>query len=117
MIETSSKATGVTYTITGVIEEVNGTKLKITELPVRSWTVDYKEFLESMCPQSEQENGNEKNKGKGKVKVKEPPFLEVGSCSNSYFSRILDFFLTFFKLQNFCRKLDHNVIMRMWSLR
>uniref|UniRef100_M8B2T6 DNA topoisomerase (ATP-hydrolyzing) n=1 Tax=Aegilops tauschii TaxID=37682 RepID=M8B2T6_AEGTA len=71
-----AKAAGVTYTITGVIEEVNGTKLKITELPVRSWTVDYKEFLESMCPQSEQENGNEKNKGKGKVKVKEPPFLE-----------------------------------------
>ncbi|XP_037439463.1 DNA topoisomerase 2-like [Triticum dicoccoides] len=70
-----AKAAGVTYTITGVIEEVDGTKLKITELPIRSWTVDYKEFLESMCPQSEQENGNEKNKGKGKVKVKEPPFL------------------------------------------
>ncbi|KAM3272077.1 hypothetical protein ACQJBY_042335 [Aegilops geniculata] len=71
-----AKAAGVTYTITGVIQEVNDTKLKITELPVRSWTVDYKEFLESMCPQSEKENGNEKNKGKGKDKVKEPPFLE-----------------------------------------
>uniref|UniRef100_A0ACD5YXT2 Uncharacterized protein n=1 Tax=Avena sativa TaxID=4498 RepID=A0ACD5YXT2_AVESA len=78
--ETSSKATGVTYTITGVIEEVDDTNLKITELPVRRWTVDYKEFLESMCPAGakEKEKGKDKSKDKDKDKdkEKEPPFLE-----------------------------------------
>lgn len=84
--ETSSKATGVTYTITGIIEEVDDTSLKITELPVRRWTVDYKEFLESLCPASakEKEKGKDKSKDKSKDKdkdkdkdkEKEPPFLE-----------------------------------------
>uniref|UniRef100_A0ACD5TW45 Uncharacterized protein n=1 Tax=Avena sativa TaxID=4498 RepID=A0ACD5TW45_AVESA len=86
LTETSSKATGVTYTITGIIEEVDHTKLRITELPVRRWTVDYKDFLESMCPagtkekEKEKEKGKdknkEKNKDKDKEKEKEPPFLE-----------------------------------------
>ncbi|KAF7079925.1 hypothetical protein CFC21_084086 [Triticum aestivum] len=84
LIETSSKATGVTYTITGVIEEVADTKLKITELPVRRWTTDYKEFLESMCPIpiKEKEKSKDKNKekkkdkDKEKEKSKEPPLLE-----------------------------------------
>ncbi|KAE8797214.1 DNA-directed RNA polymerase II subunit RPB1 [Hordeum vulgare] len=71
--ETSSKATGVTYTITGVIEEVADTKLKITELPVRRWTTDYKEFLESMCPIpiKEKEKSKDKNKEKKKDKDKD----------------------------------------------
>ncbi|KAF6995935.1 hypothetical protein CFC21_012354 [Triticum aestivum] len=86
--ETSSKATGVTYTITGVIEEVPDTRLKITELPVRRWTTDYKEFLESMCPipikekekskdkNKEKKKDKDKDKEKEKEKSKEPPLLE-----------------------------------------
>ncbi|KAI5013612.1 DNA topoisomerase 2-like isoform X2 [Hordeum vulgare subsp. vulgare] len=84
--ETSSKATGVTYTITGVIEEVADTKLKITQLPVRRWTTDYKEFLESMCPipikekekskDKKREKKKDKDKDKEKEKSKEPPLLE-----------------------------------------
>ncbi|KAF7085410.1 hypothetical protein CFC21_088844 [Triticum aestivum] len=86
--ETSTKATGVTYTITGVIEEVADTKLKITELPVRRWTTDYKEFLESMCPipikekekskdkNKEKKKEKDKDKDKEKEKSKEPPLLE-----------------------------------------
>ncbi|KAM3193856.1 hypothetical protein ACQJBY_070474 [Aegilops geniculata] len=58
--EKSSKATGVRYTISGIIKEVDDTKLKITELPVLRWTYDYKQFLESLCT----------------GKDKEPPFLE-----------------------------------------
>lgn len=58
--EKSSKAAGVRYTITGIIEEVDDTKLKITELPVLRWTYDYKQFLESLYT----------------GKDKEPPFLE-----------------------------------------
>uniref|UniRef100_A0ACD5YS87 Uncharacterized protein n=1 Tax=Avena sativa TaxID=4498 RepID=A0ACD5YS87_AVESA len=80
----STFATGVTYTITGVIEEVDDNNLKITELPVRRWTADYKDFLESMCPAGakDKEKGKDKSKDKSKDKEKdkdkekEPPFLE-----------------------------------------
>ncbi|KAI5076729.1 hypothetical protein GOP47_0008794 [Adiantum capillus-veneris] len=41
---------------TGVYELVDETTLRITELPVRKWTQDYKEFLESMM------NPTDKNK-------------------------------------------------------
>ncbi|CAK9140400.1 unnamed protein product [Ilex paraguariensis] len=52
----SAKEGGVSYTICGVIEEVNETTLRITELPIRKWTQDYKEFLESIM------TGNDKIK-------------------------------------------------------
>uniref|UniRef100_K3YZD2 DNA topoisomerase (ATP-hydrolyzing) n=1 Tax=Setaria italica TaxID=4555 RepID=K3YZD2_SETIT len=37
------KVTGVTYTITGIIEAVDNTMLRITELPICCWTQDYRE--------------------------------------------------------------------------
>ncbi|KAJ3708774.1 hypothetical protein LUZ61_012479 [Rhynchospora tenuis] len=46
--KSATKEAGVTYTITGVIEQVDSTTLRITELPIRRWTQDYKEFLESL---------------------------------------------------------------------
>ncbi|KAF5736454.1 DNA topoisomerase 2 [Tripterygium wilfordii] len=46
--KTASKEAGSTYTISGNIEVVNETMLKVTELPVRRWTQDYKEFLVSV---------------------------------------------------------------------
>ncbi|VFQ77766.1 unnamed protein product [Cuscuta campestris] len=42
------KEAGNTYTVTGIVEEVDETTLRITELPVRRWTDDYKQFLSSM---------------------------------------------------------------------
>lgn len=36
------------YTVEGKIEKVDETTLKITELPIKKWTQDYKEFLEKM---------------------------------------------------------------------
>ena len=45
--KTAAKEEGNSYTICGTIEEVNETTLRITELPIRRWTQDYKEFLES----------------------------------------------------------------------
>ncbi|KAI5059589.1 hypothetical protein GOP47_0025908 [Adiantum capillus-veneris] len=45
---TVTKESGRSYTISGVYELVDETTLRITELPVRKWTQDYKEFLESM---------------------------------------------------------------------
>lgn len=47
-IEKTAKEAANGYTVSGIIEEVNETTLKITELPIRRWTQDYKEFLESI---------------------------------------------------------------------
>ncbi|KAF6168380.1 hypothetical protein GIB67_018220 [Kingdonia uniflora] len=54
--KTATKEAGATYTISGIIEEIDETTLRVTELPVRRWTQDYKEFLESIM------TGNEKIK-------------------------------------------------------
>lgn len=51
--KTASKEAGVSYTVTGVIEEVNETTLRIKELPIRRWTQDYREFLESIADQDD----------------------------------------------------------------
>ncbi|KAL5543375.1 hypothetical protein UlMin_007159 [Ulmus minor] len=55
-IERSMKEGGASYIVSGILEEVNETTIRITELPVRRWTQDYKEFLESISL------GNEKAK-------------------------------------------------------
>lgn len=47
--KTASREAGTSYTVSGIMEEVNETALRITELPVRRWTQDYREFLESMA--------------------------------------------------------------------
>lgn len=44
----ATKDSGLTYTITGIIDQVDETTIKISELPVRKWTQDYKEFLDVM---------------------------------------------------------------------
>ncbi|KAM0934081.1 putative DNA topoisomerase (ATP-hydrolyzing) [Dioscorea sansibarensis] len=54
--KSASKVAGVTYTITGIVEEIDDNMLRILELPIRRWTQDYKEFLESLM------TGNEKSK-------------------------------------------------------
>lgn len=47
-IEKSTTRDGTnSYNVCGVIEEINETTLRITELPIRRWTQDYKEFLEA----------------------------------------------------------------------
>lgn len=46
--KTATKEAGVSYTVCGIIEEVDDTTLRITELPIRRWTQDYREFLESL---------------------------------------------------------------------
>ena len=46
----NTKVVGSTYSVTGIIEVVDNTTLRITELPIRRWTGDYKDFLDSLCP-------------------------------------------------------------------
>lgn len=48
--------------VSGMIEEVNEQTFRITELPIRKWTQDYKQFLESVTD--------------GSPNVKDPP-IEV----------------------------------------
>ena len=47
IVKTTSKETA--YTTTGIVEEKEDepNKLRITELPIRKWTQEYKEFLEA----------------------------------------------------------------------
>ncbi|XP_027113751.1 DNA topoisomerase 2 [Coffea eugenioides] len=54
--KTATKEAGASYTVSGVVEEVDETTIRVTELPIRKWTQDYKEFLESIMM------GNEKVK-------------------------------------------------------
>lgn len=47
MIAETGKREG-SYIVRGKIERINDTTLKITELPIKKWTQDYKMFLESL---------------------------------------------------------------------
>eukprot|EP00897_Mesotaenium_endlicherianum_P007582 jgi/Mesen1/6852/ME000351S05970 len=59
----ASKEGGKSYTVTGVITKKSDTVLDIVELPLKKWTQDYKEFLESLLLPSD--------------KVKEPFLKDV----------------------------------------
>lgn len=62
----TTKDIGLPYTITGIIDQVDETTIEISELPVRKWTEDYKEFLDVMM------NPSDKNK---------EPFVKVDLIS------------------------------------
>ena len=51
----TTKEGGQSFTITGKIEQTSDTVLQITELPIRKWTQDYKEFLESQMVATEKQ--------------------------------------------------------------
>merc|ERR1712100_361241 len=42
------EVSGKSYSVSGVYEEVDEDTLRVTELPVKSWTQNYKEFLETI---------------------------------------------------------------------
>lgn len=54
--KTAQKGSGASYTVTGIIEEVNKTTVRITELPVRKSTEEYKQFLDSIMKTSNKKN-------------------------------------------------------------
>ncbi|WCJ39367.1 DNA topoisomerase 2 [Euphorbia peplus] len=54
----AAKETGFSYTANGIIEELSETTVRITELPVRRWTEDYKDFLNSVTEGFRDEKGN-----------------------------------------------------------
>ena len=67
------------FIITGAIRQIDDTSVEITELPIRKWTEQYKEFLESCIiggTASDKEKEKEKEKGVKAGKVPER-FLQV----------------------------------------
>ncbi|KAJ4833336.1 DNA topoisomerase 2 [Turnera subulata] len=54
----ATKEAGCMYIVNGIIDQISETTLKITELPVRRWTDDYKAFLNSVTEGIRDENGN-----------------------------------------------------------
>jgi DNA topoisomerase-2 len=49
-IEESISTRGLrSYTVSGIISQIDDTTLEITELPLKKWTQDYKEFLEELA--------------------------------------------------------------------
>lgn len=98
-IEKTVKESGTSYTVCGIIEEVNETTLRISELPIRRWTQDYKEFLESIS------QGNDKAKD---------PFIEVILDSSNMLQTMFQFFLRFLSnlclLQGFTQHSDHSTV-------
>ena len=51
--ETASKGAARTYVCSGKLEVLGNNAVEVTELPVRKWTQDYKEFLESLVKPEE----------------------------------------------------------------
>lgn len=94
-IEKTVKESGTCYTVCGIIEEVNETTLRISELPIRRWTQDYKEFLESIS------QGNDKAKD---------PFIEVyltvSICFKLCFSSFCDSYGNYV-----CCRVSHSIVI------
>eukprot|EP00929_Paragymnodinium_shiwhaense_P044864 TRINITY_DN22_c0_g1_i1.p1 TRINITY_DN22_c0_g1~~TRINITY_DN22_c0_g1_i1.p1 ORF type:complete len:1434 (-),score=498.53 TRINITY_DN22_c0_g1_i1:234-4535(-) len=52
------------FEVVGCIEKTSDTTLSITELPIRNWTQNYKEFLEELLP-AEGKNSKKQDDGEG----------------------------------------------------
>lgn len=46
--EAPTRTTSRSYQISGVVAQLDDASLEISELPVRKWTQDYKEYLEEL---------------------------------------------------------------------
>lgn len=67
-LDTKAKVPG-TYKVTGVWEKIGENTLKITELPIGTWTQTYKEFLEKLIA-GEKEKKGESSAGEPLIKVR-----------------------------------------------
>lgn len=88
---TSGAATVVAakYLIKGTYEIIADRKVRITELPVGTWTDDYKEFLEKLM---DTPAASEKDKDKGKGKSDTPVLKEYSDMSTD---SVVDITVTF----------------------
>ena len=66
---TISKINDDTYSITGLYEIINENTIKITELPVGTWTEPYREFLESLIDEETIISNYDDNSGISNVNI------------------------------------------------
>jgi DNA topoisomerase-2 len=87
----ASSATSAKYLIKGTYEIIADRKVRITELPVGTWTDDYKEFLEKlMDAPAASEKDKDKDKAKGKFDT--PVLKEYSDMSTD---TVVDITVTF----------------------
>jgi hypothetical protein len=81
------------FIITGTIRQIDDTSVEITELPIRKWTEQYKEFLEScMIGGTVPEKDKDKEKPAKAAKVPER-FLQVDLTATLHCSTLANRFL------------------------
>ena len=88
---TASSATSAKYLIKGTYEIIADRKVRITELPVGTWTDDYKEFLEKLMD-APAVSDKDKDKDKGKGKFDTPVLKEYSDMSTD---TVVDITVTF----------------------
>lgn len=64
------------YVINGKIERVDDETLLITELPIKTWTQDYKQFLEKLMTGSDQKKSDDKKTTKKEIEPEIKDFKE-----------------------------------------
>lgn len=75
------------YIIKGCYEIIGTDKIRITELPIGTWTQDYKEFLESLM------DNKSGSKDKGKTKAKDEYIKDFNDMSTE---KLVEFEVTFY---------------------
>ena len=63
------------YLIKGCYQVISKDKIRITELPIGTWTQDYKEFLESLLASANKDKAKDKDKDKDKKSKKTSEIL------------------------------------------
>jgi DNA topoisomerase-2 len=90
----AANAASAKYLIKGTYEIIADRKVRITELPVGTWTDDYKEFLEKLMdtPTASAASEKDKDKDKGKGKGDTPILKEYSDMSTD---SVVDITVTF----------------------
>lgn len=63
------------FEIAGLVEAVDNNTVEITELPIRKWTQDYKEWLDSITAGAPVDKDKKKSTSEIQIEVSLPPAL------------------------------------------
>ena len=83
---TISKLDDKKYIIKGIYEIIGTDKIRITELPIGTWTQDYKEFLESLISNSKEKPKDKKDKKDKKIEYYVKDFSDMSTDTNVEFT-------------------------------
>jgi DNA topoisomerase-2 len=88
----AASAASAKYLIKGTYEIIADRKVRITELPIGTWTDDYKEFLEKLMEAPVAASVGDKDKGKGTASAGVPVLKEYTDMSTD---SVVDITVTF----------------------